>query len=37
MNCTLASYRTPKDKLEREVAPQLLDAVRELEVSQGAL
>ena len=37
MNCTLASYSVPKDKLEREVAPQLLDAVRELEVSQGSL
>lgn len=35
MNCTLASYRTGNDKLEREVAPQLLDAVRELEASHG--
>ena len=35
MNCTLAAYRMPKDKLTREVVPQLLDAVRELESSQG--
>lgn len=35
MNCTLASYRIPKDKLEREVVPLLLDAVRKLEASQG--
>ena len=35
MNCTLAAYRMPKDKLEREVVPHLLDAVRQLEVTQG--
>lgn len=35
MNCTLASYRMPKGKLEREVVPQLLDAVRQLEASHG--
>lgn len=34
MNCTLAAYRMPKDKLAREVAP-LLDAVRQLEMSHG--
>lgn len=35
MNCTLAAYRMPKDKLAREVAPLLLDAVRQLEMSHG--
>ena len=35
MNCTLAAYQMPKDKLEREVVPHLLDAVRQLEVTQG--
>lgn len=35
MNCTLAAYRIPKDKLEREVVPQLLDTVRQLEARQG--
>ena len=35
MNCTLAAYRMPKDKMEREVAPQLLEAVRQLEAALG--
>ncbi len=35
MNCTLAAYRTPKGKLTSEVAPQLLDTVRQLEAAQG--
>lgn len=35
MNCTLAAYRMPKDKLTREVAPLLLDAVRQLEAVYG--
>ncbi len=35
MNCTLAAYRIPKDKLEREVVPQLMDAVRQLEAAHG--
>ncbi|MBC5763992.1 IclR family transcriptional regulator [Ramlibacter sp. GTP1] len=35
MNCTLAAYRMPKDKLTREVAPLLLDTVRQLEAAQG--
>lgn len=35
MNCTLAAYRMPKDKLAGEVAPLLLDAVRQLEMSHG--
>lgn len=35
MNCTLAAYRMPKDKLTREVAPLLLDTVRELEAARG--
>jgi len=35
MNCTLMAYRMPKDKLTREVAPLLLDTVRQLEAAQG--
>ena len=35
MNCTLATYRPPGDRMEREVAPLLLDAVRQLETAQG--
>ena len=35
MNCTLAAYRMPRDKLTREVAPLLLDTVRQLEAAQG--
>lgn len=35
MNCTLAAYGMPKDKLVREVAPRLLDTVRQLEALQG--
>ena len=35
MNCTLAAYRMPKDKLVRDVAPLLLATVRELEAAQG--
>ena len=35
MNCTLAAYRMPKDKLTHEVAPLLLDAVRQLEAVYG--
>ena len=35
MNCTLAAFRVPQDKLVREVVPLLLDAVRELEASHG--
>ncbi|MBL0151420.1 MAG: IclR family transcriptional regulator [Ideonella sp.] len=35
MNCTLAAYRMPKDKLERDVVPHLLDTVRQLEAGQG--
>lgn len=35
MNCTLAAYRMPKDKLTREVAPLLLDTVRQLEAAHG--
>ncbi len=31
MNCTLAASRIPRDKMAREVAPALLDAVRQLE------
>lgn len=31
MNCTLASTRIPKDRMARDVAPELLDAVRQLE------
>lgn len=35
MNCTLAAYRMPRDKLTREVAPLLLDTVHQLEAAQG--
>lgn len=35
MNCTLAAYRIPKDKLEHEVVPQLLETVRQLEAMHG--
>jgi DNA-binding IclR family transcriptional regulator len=35
MNCTLASYRLSKDKLAREVAPLLKDAVSRLEALHG--
>lgn len=35
MNCTLIGYSMPKDKLTREVAPQLLEAVRQIELAYG--
>ncbi len=35
INCTLAAYRMPKEKLTREVAPLLLDTVRQLEAAHG--
>ncbi|QRF57012.1 IclR family transcriptional regulator [Variovorax sp. UC122_21] len=35
MNCTLATYRSPGERMERKVAPLLLDAVRQLETAQG--
>ena len=35
LNCTLAAYRMPKDKLTAEVAPMLLDVVRQLEAAHG--
>ena len=35
MNCTLAAYRMPKDKLAREVVPLLMDAVRQIEAAHG--
>lgn len=35
LNCTLASYRMPKGKLEREVVPLLLETVRQLAATQG--
>ncbi|RYY51869.1 MAG: IclR family transcriptional regulator [Comamonadaceae bacterium] len=34
-NCTLAAYRMPKDKMATEVAPLLLDTVRQFEFAQG--
>jgi DNA-binding IclR family transcriptional regulator len=37
MNCTLAAYRMPKGKLEREVVPLLLETVRRLAAAQGLL
>lgn len=35
MNCTLAAYRMPKDMMAREVAPLLLECVRQLETALG--
>lgn len=35
MNCTLIGYSLPKDKLSREVAPLLLEAVRQIELAYG--
>jgi len=35
MNCTLAAYRMPRDKMVRDIVPRLLDAVRQLETAQG--
>jgi DNA-binding IclR family transcriptional regulator len=35
MNCTLAAYRMPKDRLTHEVAVQLLDTVRQIEAANG--
>jgi len=35
MNCTLSAYRMPKEKLEHEVVPQLMNAVRQLEAAHG--
>lgn len=35
INCTLSAYRVKADTLEREVAPRLLDAVRQIEVACG--
>lgn len=35
MNCTLAGYRIPKDRLAGEVLPHLMDAARRLESLHG--
>jgi len=35
INCTLAAYRMSRDKLTREVAPLLLETVRQLEAAHG--
>jgi DNA-binding IclR family transcriptional regulator len=35
LNCTLSAYRLGKDTLERDVAPRLLDAIRQIEVAFG--
>lgn len=35
MNCTLAAYRIPRDKMAHEVAPLLLDTVHQLEAAYG--
>ena len=35
MNCTLSAYRMPKEMLEREVVPQLMNTVRQLEAAHG--
>ncbi|TFZ03514.1 IclR family transcriptional regulator [Ramlibacter rhizophilus] len=35
MNCTLAAYRMRRDQLTREVAPLLMETVRQLEAAHG--
>ena len=35
LNCTMSAYRLGKDTLERDVAPRLLDAIRQIEVACG--
>lgn len=35
INCTLATYRMPKDRLQRDVVPALKDVVRQIEASYG--
>ena len=35
LNCTLSAYRLGKDTLERDVAPRLMDAIRQIEVACG--
>ncbi len=35
INCTLSAYRLAKDTLERDVAPRLMDAIRQIEVACG--
>jgi len=35
MNCTLSSYRMPKDRLVHEIVPLLMDTVHQLEAAQG--
>ena len=36
LNCTVSAHRLPaRDALEREIAPQLLEAVRDIEAASG--
>ena len=35
INCTISAHRSPKDRLAREVAPLLKEAVLQLEIAQG--
>ncbi|TAL84592.1 MAG: IclR family transcriptional regulator [Candidimonas sp.] len=35
LNCTMSAHRLQKDTMEREVAPRLLDAVRQIEIACG--
>ncbi len=35
LNCTLSAYRNRNDTLERDVAPRLMDAIRQIEVACG--
>jgi len=35
INCTLSAYRLKPDTLENDVAPRMLDAIRQIEVACG--
>jgi DNA-binding IclR family transcriptional regulator len=35
LNCTLSAYRADEDMLEQQVAPRLLDAIRQIETACG--
>jgi hypothetical protein len=35
LNCTLSAYRLGELTLERDVAPRLMDAIRQIEVACG--
>jgi DNA-binding IclR family transcriptional regulator len=35
LNCTITAHRAPRERLSREVAPLLKEAVHQLEIAQG--